>query len=939
MKEFISSIILSLWSVIAFAQSSDVSRLPLNLQFALEQAAPDALAHLYVKGDEATLRDWLAQHEGRIKGDMHAYHMIVLPADQVVALSQQAFVERIHFEYSPGLPLLSSSLLHTNTKDVHEGEGGLPSSFTGEGVIVGIIDAGIELQHPDFLYPDSTTRIIELWDQNLPFDAQLTPAYGYGQVWDSAAINDGLCPHQDQGQWFGHGTNTTGIAAANGSTNAEYTGFAPDAELIIVSSNFGAIGWTSTVADAVNYIFNKAEQLGKPCVINASIGTYMGSHDARDLAAVAIEEDITADAGRIMVCAAGNSGDQYPYHLGYDASSDTNFTWFEVNPNSAPGQGLIFMELYGDVDDFERVQFSIGADQVGGNYAFRGATGFDSVLNRLNYIYYDTLWSVSGNQLATVQTWADSLNGTYRLQVLMPAIDSVAYRYRLQITGSGRFDLWSAEWLGLRNMSYNDLPTTQVYPPIQYYKAPDIKQSIVSSWACSDKVITVGNFSNRSSYVDVDGNLVNTGVTAGAIAANSSFGPARTQAIKPDVAAPGDFTLTAGAFFQLNNLLNTPSQRNRVAPGGLHHRAGGTSSASPAVAGIAALFLEKCSNADWNDFKTAITQNAFADQYTGVLPNDRWGYGKADALAALKSTTPSAQVNYLTDELCQGESMQLTLSNSLDSVIWVNGFQGDTLIVDQTGQYFAAIFDERGCLGYSDTANIFVRPLPVQPNITLEADTPACAGTQVPLQVAESFGAYEWSTGSFKDNIDVTETGTYSCTVFNQFGCSNTSEPMHIRFYPDQPFASLHHQSPGRLTLITDYPSPTRYLWRYNNDDLTQVNDSIYEPDEIGVYQAAYVDSNECTHWSPNLNVFALGADDQGGYDDIKAYPNPMSDVLEVNTSLEGLQWEIMDVHGRTLKAGKGERAFEIDVHDLSRGSYYLHLRNETFTWNQALIK
>ena len=130
----------------------------------------------------------------------------------------------------------------------------LPAAYTGSGVIVGVIDAGIELNHPDFQYANGDTRIIEVWDQTMQV-SQRTPSYGYGQVWDSTEINDGICPHTDQGQWFGHGTNTAGIAAGDGSSYPGYKGIAPDAELIVVSSNFSAVGWTSTVADAVDYIF------------------------------------------------------------------------------------------------------------------------------------------------------------------------------------------------------------------------------------------------------------------------------------------------------------------------------------------------------------------------------------------------------------------------------------------------------------------------------------------------------------------------------------------------------------------------------------------------------------------------------------------------------------------------------------------------------------
>ena len=360
-------IICVLLALPVLGQSSFATKVPLGLQMQLEELEPSTSIHMFVKADETRLRSFLAREKGTLKYAFRNYWSISIPAASVMKMDSLQGLSSIHFEQSKGQPLLSSSRAQTRVDQVHNGEGGLPQGYSGEGVILGIIDAGIELQHEDFHYPDGSTRIIELWDHNMGV-SQRTPSYGYGQVWDSAEINAGLCPHGDQATWYGHGTNTAGIAAGDGSSYAGYVGIAPDAELIIVSSNFNAVGWTNTIADAVDFIFNKAEELGRPCVINASLGTYLGAHDARDFAAQSIEQSITEAPGRIMVCAAGNSGDQDPYHLGYEATEDTTFTWFQTASSSTPGNGIIAFEMYGDVGDMEPLQFSIGADKVNPYY-------------------------------------------------------------------------------------------------------------------------------------------------------------------------------------------------------------------------------------------------------------------------------------------------------------------------------------------------------------------------------------------------------------------------------------------------------------------------------------------------------------------------------------------------------------------------------------------
>jgi minor extracellular serine protease Vpr len=232
---------------------------PLSLEWAMRQQPDASEAHLFIKGPIDSIDQFLTAHDGVLKYTFKGYAAVRMHPQDVGILNNLPWVEHVHFEHAPGQPLLYQSRLHTGVNKIHNGTANLPSIYKGSGVIVGVIDAGIELLHPDFRDANGKTRIIELWDQTMPIDAQHTPSYGYGQVWDSTEINDSICPHQDQSVWYGHGTNTAGIVAGNGISNSIYTGMAPQSELIIVSSNFNAIGWTNTVADAVNYIFQKAE--------------------------------------------------------------------------------------------------------------------------------------------------------------------------------------------------------------------------------------------------------------------------------------------------------------------------------------------------------------------------------------------------------------------------------------------------------------------------------------------------------------------------------------------------------------------------------------------------------------------------------------------------------------------------------------------------------
>ena len=99
-----------------------------------------------------------------------------------------------------------------------------------------------------------------------------------------------------------------------------------------------------------------------------------------------------------------------------------------------------------------------------------------------------------------------------------------------------------------------NLPSSAVLPEIVYYAMPDTLQTIVSSWNCSNKVVSVGVFRNKTGYWDKNGNLYYSGsVIPGALNPGSSKGPTRDGIIKPDVAASGDLSLSAAPMWVLNN--------------------------------------------------------------------------------------------------------------------------------------------------------------------------------------------------------------------------------------------------------------------------------------------------------------------------------------------------------------------------------------------------
>ena len=199
-------------------------------------------------------------------------------------------------------------------------------------------------------------------------------------------------------------------------------------------------------------------------------------------------------------------------------------------------------------------------------------------------------------------------------------VDSLSYLFRFITTGNGSYDIWAGSWQGFADM-IDSVPNT-----VNFYHMPDSLQTIVSSWNCSDKVVSVGNIRNQLGHIDFNNNQYYPldMTTPGYLSPNSSKGPSRTGVIKPDLAASGDVSLTAGPLWFLSNTANNSS----IDVGGWHVRNGGTSMASPLVAGVAALFLQQCPKATYQDFINAIHSSSSSDSITGSIPNYAFGYGK-----------------------------------------------------------------------------------------------------------------------------------------------------------------------------------------------------------------------------------------------------------------------------------------------------------------------
>lgn len=653
-------LVLFTWCCVSTTAQVSYSKFDLRTQQRLlRESIPAKFEHLLVFGFEGEVKQAVEKHGGIYKYGYSGIHSVAVPLSEIRVFATENAIQKIESISTTGALLMDTARLRNNVDSIHHGYTPLIDSLTGKGVIIGIIDGGIDWQHEDFTNPATgKTRIRYIWDQSVANGGNKPLPYQYGNQWNWYDIDNFNCTHVAPASDFGHGTCVAGIAAGNGFSmhgtgyEKELRGIAPEADIVAVrildNNNF-----LTHVADAVDYIFKKADALGMPCVINTSVGTYYGSHDGRDAATRIIEHLLEEKRGRCLVAAAGNGG-HVPHHLTYPITADSSYTFFAFN--SATNE--VYFDFWADTSNFNDAKFAIGCNDNTGLHIAR--TNYmrvhDFALIPGQFVT-QFLNLYSGNTLlANVGIGITLDEDRYHVEFLISPSNNT-HLWRLQTTGSGQFDLWSSSSLhGSANMLDS---IGGVYIQYPGYKHPDYLKTMVSSWQCSPKVITVGNYSNRAGYIDRDGvyrdmTAAPYNETVGKRFATSSFGPTRTGLQKPDVIATGSTTICTGDAAYIASA-TAPSNRLKVYITKKHVRNGGTSMASPIVAGIAALYLQQKPSANYQEIQLAINCTAVADSFTGAVPNFEYGNGKVNGFAALTRSavcikygaTDTACINYL----------------------------------------------------------------------------------------------------------------------------------------------------------------------------------------------------------------------------------------------------------------------------------------------------
>ena len=554
--------------------------------------------------------------------------------DQLLELATMGQVQSV-FQGDLYYPALDLAVGESGADLVHDGY--LNNiAYDGSGVIILIIDTGIDWSHLDFRDPsdDTQSRILYIWDQTLtvtglegtPEDRDGTNFSGldYGVEYTQTHINDeidgsaaGFVRSVDS---HSHGTLVASAAAGNGASlsNTKYKGMAPGADLVIVRSGVNSFS-DSNLKDALSYAQKIASTTGKAVVANLSLGSHNNAHDGTSTLEDALETFVASGNGRVAVVAAGNEGNDKIHVSGSVAASTTESLTFTVptyTANSGANNDYFSFELWwgsnADIKAFVTSPNGQKYQRTADQEDSQGGTDGEIILYNKTDVDHDNSNRRIFFRIQDVNADSVPATGTWTLDVTNNA--GTAQNYH--------------GWLYTSTMGASVTGGDSIYT--------------IASPGTAASAITVAGHTARWRWYSASGGTYGFSDTdlSDDIAYFSSIGPTRDGSQKPDLSAPG-----RGVFAATSTDYTPVTAYTIVAD--KYHLTQGTSISSPIVTGAVALILDYNASLTAAQVKSLLTSNATADSYTGAVPNAEWGYGKLNIFESLaKAISGSATVDH-----------------------------------------------------------------------------------------------------------------------------------------------------------------------------------------------------------------------------------------------------------------------------------------------------
>ena len=533
----------------------------------------------------------------------------VVPMSMLAALADDDGVEAVDAGQEVHMMMDAARRL-THVDEAHAGTS-LTMPYTGKGVLVGIIDTGFDFNHPNFRDKDGNCRIQAVWDQNnfLVTDSD----YGYGKEYRSTA--EIVSAGRDM-ELTGdtHGTHVAGIAT--GSYDGPYLGVAPEADIVLVSTNKTEQG----IIDGIDYLLEYAEKAGKPISINLSIGTVLGYKDGTDAFSVLIDNLMEGQTGKVISIAAGNEGDRNSTLSGLFGADCTGVKSFWIPPTYNRDNLFIQGERGADYE----LVLSLKNKDTGEELFTKTFTSDER--QTLSFKDFGSQASDNGRLSVSVSENPSNGNPCFRVTMTYDLPETEIWEVALS-SESGRYMINSdyGEFVSLGKNGYS----------------AGTNESSIAATATGFNSIAVGAYVSKNIYNDLSGSIHDKDWTLEDIYPLSGKGPTYDNRIKPDVVAPGAAVVSSFNSYA-NSFYVSPEDKvtsvvddytGRTYSWGV---ASGTSMATPVVTGTLALWLEANSDLSLEDIRRIIESTSSHDTFTGEVANGVFGHGKLDAFAGLK---------------------------------------------------------------------------------------------------------------------------------------------------------------------------------------------------------------------------------------------------------------------------------------------------------------
>ncbi len=538
------------------------------------------------------------------------------------------------------------------------------TGLTGLGVVVGIVDTGIDIGHPDLQTADGKSRVRYLLDFSRPAgDRQPELEAEYGCTGDTdcaiysnedldAVLANGITGDEPT-DTFGHGTHVASLAAGNGLSGKtpRYIGVAPEATIFgarVSRAGDGAIQ-DADIIQATRFIFEQAEQLGMPAVVNLSLGSDFGTHDGGS----PLEQGLASfvgpgHPGRSIVVAAGNSGTLYsgigagqpePFgiHTEVHVPRDSPVEVPLMTPTEALGAtrgGTAYVWLGFRAGD----ELSIAVDHDGESWIPDVAPGESTTLAATGYD--GTVFNGPTDDTSQIKV------GPHNAVVVISGDFTPGAVFTLRLSGHGTANLWVQSSGG----ASPDRSVGVLLPRGE-------KQGTINIPASHPDLIAVGATVNRNHWRDTKGRPFLVGASDGSdmlaeldgTATFSAAGPNALGAMKPDIIAPGMYVIGAMSsaadprnnggvgVFASQGRCGMPDYECFVTDDRQHAVTSGTSMSAPLVTGAIALLLQRRPELTQAQLRALLQAGARQPSGT-VLDEQQAGPGELDlrgTLAAL----------------------------------------------------------------------------------------------------------------------------------------------------------------------------------------------------------------------------------------------------------------------------------------------------------------